>query len=462
MNQTIYIPFFKRLEPGESTFIIQLDGNHSEKCFELATVSLVPDNFSQQAIELGLEQQDAMLNELIADSAFYEVRVTDGIYFSYWFRPRPTPAYVPQLLQYLNNFAKLIKPRGFLLPPVIFDWIHIDAKNKSNKDAFQIHVNLSEELYGEKFDPLKHKGFLPENIIEIDNFFNNLKYPTNSEVLDKIRIRKTYMTNVSSYFVNDQLLKLLGFSEQQASFTTEINKAARFSGLTTNSRNVFVAENPPSRAKVMSATRWYVSPIKSVTRSPSFNFTTTAKNSRQPNLLVNDYNNSLKSVNLQTNLNLQLQFTKETNKFSFTFPQKDKAEVELHVPPKLAARLGYGYVSKIDRYTKNRKLPVKTSIKKVGIISKVQVYDTGMVFINLSQLASTSTQQYTNALVSVLEPKSGGYLSSNVNNKYSKFKVSQFNQTLEFVLSRFNETNEPVPLGWRTGAYVRGVLVSKS
>lgn len=39
--------------------------------------------------------------------------------------------------------------------------------------------------------------------------------------------------------------------------------------------------------------------------------------------------------------------------------------------------------------------------------------------------------------------------------------VSQFRKQLTFVLSKFSERNQPTPLDWKVGAYVRGMLVGK-
>ena len=97
----------------------------------------------------------------------------------------------------------------------------------------------------------------------------------------------------------------------------------------------------------------------------------------------------------------------------------------------------------------------------VEALAKVLVYDTGMVVVSLDQQASKQTYQFTNTVMAIMESDNAGIMTTKPGAVYTRVPVSSFNSTFEFVLSKFNEANEPIPLGWKVAAYVRGVLIGK-
>ena len=109
----------------------------------------------------------------------------------------------------------------------------------------------------------------------------------------------------------------------------------------------------------------------------------------------------------------------------------------------------------------NTVYPDEVNIKDVEKTARILVYDVGMLVISLDQRSSQQTHQFTNTYMALLEPEFSGILKSPLLMDMPFVPVSQFRKELTFVLTRFSESNQPMPLDWKVGAFVRGMLVGK-
>jgi hypothetical protein len=367
----------------------------------------------------------------------------------------------PQVLQYLNNYFEENKAPGALLPPFIFDWVHVDASHLDKVEQFYFNVNHCQEYYGEDFLPLKHGGFLPRYILVLDIGLNNFKFPTNIASWKNIRIRITVMPNAFSFYSNDDLFKSLGFGNDE---TSGGDPDRSFTYTSTHVAGTWkqIAANPPKEEAFVSETRIKrVGPNKLYQRSKTYELQTTTKNIRNPETLMYDFKNVLLQASKDMNVDFRLEFDETSKRYMFTFPKSDHLKVALQVSPQLAYALGFGHVTQITREMTSVSQPGNISLQDVSKIAKIQTLDTGMVLVNVVQHGSMQTSQFTNSLMAVLQPQSGRYLTTKYNVPGSWISVPRFNPRLEFVLSTFNENNTPVPLEWRHGASVRGVLIGR-
>lgn len=459
MDQTVYIPFNKRLEPGENSFTLEIPQSCFNKRLQFGTATLVPEVYNQQALELGIDPVNAGQDKPITDNFNLNLTFT-GSLFGYQindFVPLSTPEHTPQVLDYLNQYFEKVKPEGFALPPVIFDWVLAETYGMHPRDATRFYVNKCEEMYGERYVPRKHGGFLPEYIRLFDHNFNFFKYPTNPKVFSQIRIRQTIMYNVVCHYSNDHLLRFLGFHDAQLAYGNHERKF-RFQNSDRDQRE-WTSFSPPSTEKFMANTKILVYPRFLHVKTKNYPLTTTRQNTKKPEALAADYNHSFDLAAFGSNVRLKLAFDATLNKFVLTFPSSIKAV--LNVPSKIAYKLGYGHVSQITQEMINRKLPKQVKLQDANAVSQIQTFDTGLVLISLGQKGSLQTSHLTNALMAVLEPQSGGYHSTKPNLQYAQIVPWQFNSTFEFVLHVFNESNQLKPFDWRGGAYIRGILVSK-
>jgi hypothetical protein len=455
MDQTVYIPFQKKLDPGNASFTLTVDPNYSKRQFGFGTMTLIPDLYSIQASNLELEDD---VHRAIKESVMFQLYYKTHVFKAY--EPfATTPMTTPQVLQYLNNYFEDNKVPGALLPPFIFDWVHVDAIHLNKIEQFVFNYEHCEEYYGESFIPPKHGGFLRDDVRSLDIGFNNFKYPTNPAVWKNIRIRKTVMANAFLNYSNNHLLRSLGFDEEYT-MGSEPDRSFSYTFSKMEGFWTVVAKNPPREDAFVSETRIKrVGPYHLFQQSKPYVLETTTKNKRNPETLINDFKHVLLKASIDINVNLRLEFDETSKRYMFTFPKSQYLNVVIQVSPQLAYTLGFGHVTQITREMTSVSQPGNISLKDVSRIAKIQTLDTGMVLVNVVQHGSMQTSQFTNSLMAVLQPQSGRYLTTKFNVPGSWITVPRFNPRLEFVLSTFNENNTPVPLEWRHGASIRGVLI---
>lgn len=101
----------------------------------------------------------------------------------------------------------------------------------------------------------------------------------------------------------------------------------------------------------------------------------------------------------------------------------------------------------------------EVNIDDIEKTARVLVYDAGMVVVSLDQRGSNQTHQFINTFMAILQARKDGTMTTDQGVALPRVPLATFNPNLEFVLSKFNENNEPIPLDWKTAAYIRGVLV---
>lgn len=450
MDQTVYIPFHQKVHPGLSVFTLNVNKEYiqnKDRSFSFATVTLVPDLFDPTTLE---EHHTEEHNDPVEEKYDIEIITKKNMYNkTKRYVPFSQPLKVPDVLNYINQYAEDVKPNEHILPPYVFDWVHKDAIDMHAQDQFNFNRKKCLEYYGEPFKQDKHVMFLPEYMRSLDLDLNHFLFPTNRDIWKDIRIRFTVMPNVQCYFTNDSLFLALGFADDQAS---EGDHTLGFNYLNRKyvRKMTNVAENPPNKNPFVSNTIISAVPWQLYTRSVQFAFKSYANHLRHPSFLILDYSKCLEKAALDLNINLSIQYDETSNKMFFKFPDGDKVNIVVRVSPQFAYSLGYGHVRQITKHSLNLPQMPKVDVQNANQISRITTLDTGFVIV-----------QYKHQIVAALEPHAGGYLTTKKDIENKWFSLSKFNATLEFNLKTFDESNRLMPLDWRSGGLVRGVLVGQ-
>lgn len=461
MSETVYIPFYKQLDPGTNTFVLDIDKNYllnSNRYFEFDTVSLVPNLYSLQAYHLELSEYDKT-TETMVDNVFFELNVDHSIDENVFYSPPTTPKRVDEILQDLNVYFEQLKPVDAILPPVIFDWVHVDTiKYEWDFNPFyRFYIANSQLLYGEPFDNNKHAQFLPQYVRETHSGFNYFNFPTNPNVWKDIRIRKHNMPNIVCAFTNDSMLRALGFDDNQLAYGKH-NKRFTMRNIYINQRSWTTAKHSfPKFSDISFTTEVRVKPTKSFYRSPNYKIETLKGNAQQLDLIIHGYKHIIRDAAVELNVNISLEYNEATNQAFFMLPQSEHVHVVIKLPSRLAYTLGYGHKSQITKHDISRPMPKVVSLENISKVSKVLAIDTGMVLVNVVQ----QLHGCTNSLMAILMPVQGGYLETKEKLRNAQVIVSKFNSQVTFVLSTFSEDNKVIPLDWKSGGYIRGVLVGR-
>lgn len=347
-------------------------------------------------------------------------------------------------------------PSGCITPLVVFDWIHVGALSAENKEKF--YTDNAKLLYHEG-EAESRAGRTLSSHFRGKFGLNDRTFPNITEIHRFIRVRMTLAPNETVGFSNKDLLTALGFSATQLPPTYKNQYRFRNESLT--SYKTILCQSPPKIEEKIYSTKIHVYPTQLYTTMEGVLETTKARE-KNPAHMADDYGMAIKLLGQQMNFNLSLTHNETDRQFKLTFPAEPMLKVAIKLPTFIAYRLGYGHVNAITSDMNSVPYPSdEVAIENVDSISKVLVYDTGMVVISLDQLGSQQTHQFTNAVMAILESDPAGIMTTKPGLEFPRVAVSQFNPQLDFILHKYSEANQPIPLGWKVGGYIRGLLVGK-
>lgn len=403
MEQTVNIPFNIRLEAGDSSFTLDLSDvalHHPKLRYGFTTVTLCPDYYSSQAFKLDMDS-DRELKEQITNPFTIEVEFDRSAFDERTWIPSATAIDMNALLKTLNTHFEMNKPKGCVFPLVAFDWIHVNSLTAGN-DSAQFHQNLAEDFYGEPYNATKHSNNLPTFYRNLMNL-NNLVFPTQSKLLDFVRIRMTMAMNTTVAFSNTELPEALGFSELQ--IPARVNKQIPFVNPSITNFHRLVCHSPPKFPAQIYTTRIHLYPSNKTIVSPTGTLKTTKERERKHDLMAIDYSKAIEDLAKSINLQFTLTHDAANKKFTFVFPDNRAIRLTLVVPTYIGHVLGYGHVSAIQSKMSNVAYPTDVDIADVEKTARVLVYDAGLVVISLDETSSQQTYQFTNTFMALLEPE---------------------------------------------------------
>lgn len=463
MSQDVKIPFRSRLESGESAFVVEIQNKfvqETNRKFGIRSITLMPEFQNVQAFAYNLDSKQEH-DEVRSHAIQLEV-IYGPNYFSndapgkvWTFSSSLTQ--IGYLLASINNHFDLHKPSGTFLPPLFFDWFHLDALGDG--ETIQGYQEKTSEIaYGEAFDPAKHSTWLPPSLAGKMEM-NNCIFPTmnNQEFLKDVRVRMWIAPNTTITFPNSVLPKILGFGADQVPTKSKRNQvpfenqdAQHYLCLTTEDKPQFKLPSDSIRGTNINC---YTT--SNAVTSPRANLQTKKKHKYNPVQIFSDYAPAFEKLAKSINIILSLSFDSASKTFLINFPNNPNIYVRIHLPSKVMRQLGFDM--SLGEFIDNRtvSLPVGSTLDTTDLEKKAKalVYDTGMVVVSMKEHTGQTT-------MATLEPQKEGVLRNRPSRwELPQVHLSSINPGMHFMLQRFNDNNQRFSLDWPVGAYVFGEIV---
>ena len=169
------------------------------------------------------------------------------------------------------------------------------------------------------------------------------------------------------------------------------------------------------------------------------------------------------------NLNIDLGYIEDKKEFKFTFPIHDSiAKCTLIVSKDLAERLGYGLITDISESNKQgERVEDNIDVSKTETRARALGYDTGVIVVTNDGTSSNLMSGFSNQFMCCIYPTSTGTFeipllescfSPPTMSMPQQFQSASGFVPITFKLSRFLDTDQPVNLDWKNGAFISGLL----
>lgn len=439
------------------------------RLFGFESITLMPEYQNTQAFFYNLDTKEELETEIsfpiqleITYKADLYTKDGEGRAWSY----QTSQVRIDNVLVSVNQHFQQHKPSGTIFPPLFVDWFHLDALEEG--ETIRGYQEKTAELaYGEKFAAEKHATWLPQSMLNMEEF-NNCIFPTtnNKDYLDSIRIRLWVGPNTEVTFSNNTLPTALGF---QVSQIPAKNKRGQVPFVNDDPMKYkcFLAWSPPSvdlSKAVLRGIKMNCYTRKDVVMSPVDKLSSQKQRERDPLNLCSDFAEGLKKLAKKMNLDMDLKFNETNNTTQFVFPPNNSIDVRVFVPKPVMNMLGYDPSN--GEFINQRSVPsvISTTIDTKDLKNKALalVYDTGMVVVDLDEYTSCLSSHSGFKLMSTIYPREDGTLRNRIfPSQVPRVWVSQTNPNLKFILHKFDDESKRTKLDWTVGAYVFGTLTGK-
>ena len=461
----VHVPFRLAVPEGKSTFTIMLPREFvHDRQFYFADLSLAPDYYNTKSAQDGMDT-DQELDSIITHQMYITSLSDKDNLFPDIYELKQIMS-IPNYVKEVNAFFENHKPEGIKHSVIFYDWIDTaQAESGMNLDEY---IQASAPVfYGEAYNPAKHYNTLPLSIRELTKSYpiNNYLYPTSNDVMviERTRWRMWLGANTSTAFSTDVQLKAMGFSEGQIGKRKTQKRQFIFDNLNLGYDMLQAETNPGDGFPSAKAT------IRVQTQNETFvsdpiTFTTTVRDLLNNTKIEAKVKNALAIVCENSNYNITFIYKEDTKTFNFIFPENLHLKLTLNVSIELASMLGYYTKDKINKADVPNPRPDTIDVKEAGELSRTLAFDTGLVIVEVENIASNTTSGINNQFMASLYPNESGILtlSSTCYNpptiKIPSFMTGSSIVPLTFRLSRFIQDYTLTPLVWKTGAFVNGEL----
>ena len=460
----VHCPFRLAMPEGQSTFTLLIPREFvQDRQFYFADLSLAPDYYNtksaQENMDTDQELDSTTTHEVYITSLSEREKLFSDVYE---LKQQMT---IPNYVKEINTFFENHKPEGIKHSVIFYDWIDT-AQAESGMDLDEYIQAMALMLYDQKYDAAKHYNALPHSVRELTKSYpiNNYLYPTKKdpELVKRLRWRLWLGSNTWNEYSTDIQLKSMGFSEEQ------IGKR--------KVRRQFIFDNSSIRYEMMQAETFASdsfpsakATIKVQNREETFlsdpiTFTITVRDSLDNKKFEAAVKNALAIVCEISNYNVTLTYKEDTKTFNFGFPENPHLKLTLNVSVELAALLGYDAKDKITKEDVPNPRPDSIDVKEAGELSRTLAFDTGLVIVEVENIASNTTSGINNQFMATLYPNESGILTLSSSCytpptiKIPSFMTGSSVVPVTFRLSRFIQDYVLTPLVWKTGAFVNGEL----
>lgn len=461
----VNIPFRVLIPNGEATFTVRVCHDYLQhRQFYFSQMIMYPDYFSLQAEKLNLEakqEKDTVIRSglsLRATIANPKVVYGDDLKLAGTNKP------MIELIRQFNSHFEAQKPSFCPVTPVFLDWTDL-LTPAMKEDPNNTVPYMTDALYDEDYDEIKHAGFLPASA-RFHPEINHHLPPIGSMPADydtRMRLRLWMAPKVRLAFSNLDLLTQMGFT---AKHTTSKRKQEILEN-NTERYLVITADRAPLVNVPSVAFKVSVSVTEAVRRSKKLDFEMTKSNWLDHHMLAQELSNNLKALSLELNITFSMAYNDTEKKFWFAYPNSQDLDVAVECEPQLAHRMGYGMETEINKHMKPLAMGDKTNMEDALKLALALVYDTGLVVCTLDQASSNNASGSLDQYMAALFPRQSGVLAK----AEAFFQSSEVPMALpqvmsgaggkvpvQFRLLRSYNDQTMSDFAWSCDAYIEGVL----
>ena len=467
----VHVPFKVRIPAGHSTFAIDVPKIFGDRHFYFSSLFLTPDFYSIEAAFENLDDPDVMNTPINYEILLKATFLSKPSLYPETFEMEKTVIKTQNVALKVNDFFEAHKPEPCIHLGGFFDWT--DKRFEEVGGTWDNFVKeMASDYYNQPLDPSKHFNALPISARTIYGV-NNYLIPTNmsEDNIEHLRFRLWLAPNTDALFSTDGHLRSLGFSPEQLGERIYQNKIIIENDHTLMTFSVFEAENP------------HIPKLSKEVIKHTFKMTLKVNNSV---FITYEYPTSIKKSASMKNVNyfqmlreamghlgefcnfmVNVSYDDTTKKFKFTFPRNPAmSKMTLLVGKDLAERLGYGLVDSItDLNAEGERVEDDIDVTKTETKARALGYDTGMILVTNDSKTSNSMKGISDQLMCTVYPTSTGvYEISLLESCFSPptmhlpnfYSSGQGDIPVTFKLYRFLDSNQPVTLDWKNGAFVCG------
>jgi hypothetical protein len=458
----VHCPFRLAVPEGTSTFTLLIPREFvQDRQFYFADLSLAPDYYNTKSAQEGMDT-DQELDSTTTHQIYITSLSDEQKLFSDAYELKQMMT-IPNYVKEINTFFENHKPEGIKHSVIFYDWIDT-AQEESGMDLDEYIQELAIMLYDEAYDPAKHYNALPMSVRKLTKSYpiNNYLYPTKKdpELVKRLRWRLWLGPNTWNEYSTDVQLKAMGFSEEQIG-KRKVRKKFIFDNA--NLRyNMMKAQNHSSDSFPTATAKVKVQVSDDTFVSDPILFTTTIRDSLKNTKIEKAVKDALAIVCENSNYNITFSYKEDTKTFNFAFPNNSNLKLTLNVTIDLATLLGYDAKDKITQNDVPNPRPDTIDVKEAGELSRTLAFDTGLVIVEVENIASNTTSGINNQFMASLYPNESGILTlsstcySPPTIKIPSFMTGSSVVPVTFRLSRFIQDHVLTPLVWKTGAFVNG------
>ena len=470
----VHVPFKTRIPAGYSTFTINVPKIFGDRKFYFSSFFLTPDFYSLEAAAEDLDDPEVMNTPIIYEILLKLTFLKQPSLYPETFELDKLVTKPTVLVQKVNDFFEAHKPNPCIHLGAFFDWTDIRFEEQGGlwEEWGEYMEEMALTFYNEPLDPAKHFNALPMSARNIYGV-NNYLFPKvmSEETLEHVRFRLWLAPNTDALFSSDTHLLCLGFSAEQLGDRISRRKILIANDNLTMSFSTFEAHNPhkPKMTKedIKNAFKMNLRLSDQVFITYEFRLSITKGDSLKNKNYFTTLKKAMETLSLFCNFLVDVSYNDTTKKFKFTFPHHDAiSKCTLLVPTDLAERLGFGLITNITSLNaEGDRVEDDIDVTKTETKARALGYDTGMILVTNEATTSNSMKGISDQLMCTIYPTATGvYEISALESCFSPptmslphfFPSGQADIPITFKLYRFLDSNQPVTLDWKNGAFVCG------
>ena len=465
----VYVSFKTRIPAGSCKFVVKVPKLNTDRHFFFSSLFLTPDFYSLEAEKENLDDPDVLNTPISYKLQLKTVFTGSGALHpdEFWFPKSYTKH--SELLEKTNNFFEVKKPSVCPHLGCFYDWTDLRFQEEEGETWDEFVRKMAIVYYNVPFDASKHFNALPPSARSIPEA-NNYLFPTelNRENLEHLRIRIFLAPNINASISTVGQMKSLGFTKDQ--LAKKQNNRVLMESYNAPGYSIIEAEGPMLETfnnknqfklalKLKSTLLW----------SEVFEFSITKGNSDKNDNYVPLLKIMMEELTENVNLNVDVGYNSEKKEFTFTLPIHDAiANCTLIVGKDLAERLGFGLITDItETNKKGDRMEDNIDVSKSEARARALGYDTGVLIVTNEGTSSNLMSGFSDQFMCCLYPTSTGTFeipmlescfSPPTMSMPQQFQSASGFVPITFKLSRFLDTDEPVNLDWKNGAFISGLL----